>query len=89
ELLPCVAALDDWESFDRHMNMASTLLSASGAADHDDAWPAQLAGTLAADAGMHLRAERAFLLSRQIWAALGRDDKVDEVDAALEQLDLS
>ena len=87
ELLPCVASEGDWSAFDRHLNMASTLLNASGAVDPDDAWPAQLAGEMAVEAGMLLRGERALRLARKLWGGLGRDEKLAEIDAVLERLD--
>ncbi len=83
ELLPCVAAAQDWAAWDGHMAAASGMILDSGVADADDAWPAQLAGDLAAERGQRARAEAAWGLARGIWSALGRADRVAEIDARL------
>lgn len=53
--------------------------------DADIAWPAQLAGDLAA--GFPDRAERAYRLALRQWQALGDADKVAEVQAVLARLE--
>jgi len=86
ELLPCAASDGDWAEWDHHMKQASILLSTSGVADPDDAWPAQLGGDIAASQGEFKRAKAAWSLARRLWERLGREEKVQEIDDAIERL---
>ena len=83
ELLPSAAATRDWAAWDRHLVQAQTLLTRAPMVDPDIAWPAQLGGTLAREAGDPQRARGAFELALSQWRSLGNDAKVAEVVAAL------
>ncbi len=85
-ILPTTAAARDWAAWDRHHEAALTLLAETNLSDPDIAWPAQLAGALAREAGEHQRARGAFELALGQWRALGNQDKVEAVEAELRQL---
>jgi len=86
ELLPCVAAVRDWTTWDLYLDRGQALLAESGSADADDAWPAQLAGELAAAVGEVDRARVAFLVARMLWEKLGNMEKLLQVEEALARL---
>jgi tetratricopeptide (TPR) repeat protein len=83
-LVPCGAGLEDWESFDRHLDEALYLLESAAMHDPDIAWPAELAGDKAAAAGFPQRAARAWEVARAQWSALGRSDDLSRVTRALD-----
>ncbi|MBI2891415.1 MAG: tetratricopeptide repeat protein [Nitrospirae bacterium] len=86
ELLPSTAALGDWVAWDRHYAAASAILAETGEVDVDVAWPAQLAGDVAAKGGDTRRALLAYRLALRQWKALKNPEKVGEVMAAMERI---
>ncbi len=85
-ILPTTAAMEDWTAWDHHHSQALTLLSATNLHDPDIAWPAQLAGDLAAAAGDHQRAAQAYCLALDQWRALQRDDMVKKVRSSMSKI---
>ncbi len=86
-LLPCAVAQGDTEGFDRHAKVAEELLRKSNLVDPDIAGPAQLAGTMAIEAGNAARARAALDIARWQWEALGNSQRVAEVDALVAGLE--
>jgi len=82
-LLPCAAWADDWAALDRHLSLATELLSEMGTNDPDLAQPAQLAGELALERGEAERALGALGLALDQWRALGQEERVAQVEVAM------
>lgn len=78
-MLPCVAAAGDWSQWSQHVELAQTILSESGMVDPDIAWPAELAGDLAAAAGRGQEARAAFGLALGQWEGLSRVEDAQRV----------
>lgn len=74
-LLPACCQREDWEAWDDHYGRGLGLLTQSGMIDKDIAWPAQLAGDLAAEHGQPQRAWQAYVLARQQWLAIGNEER--------------
>ncbi|MCC7385803.1 MAG: protein kinase [Deltaproteobacteria bacterium] len=83
ELLPCDAEDRDFAAWDRDFARARALLEETGLKDGDVAWTLRLAGERALAAGERRRAREALLLSLDLWRAIGRDDKIAEIEAVL------
>lgn len=58
-LLPCAAAMDDWDAWDAYFRQARTALDESEAVDYDIREHAELAADIARKMGQHLRAQQA------------------------------
>jgi tetratricopeptide (TPR) repeat protein len=74
-LLPCFAAAEDWESWDRHFVDAEKILRASGWVDPDIAEMSSLAADMAQNVDQLERAARAYRLSETQWRGIGREDE--------------
>ncbi len=85
-LLPCTAASGDWAAFDRHREAAEALLGETARFDRDVAWPAQLAGTLAAAHNQPERARLALELAQVQWILSRHHARAAEVSEALARL---
>ncbi len=85
-LLPCLAHRKDWGAFDHHLAEALDLLASTGMNDPDIARPTQLAGTIARDAGQHIRARQALNIALQQWTSLNDTPKADLTRALLAAL---
>jgi serine/threonine protein kinase/tetratricopeptide (TPR) repeat protein len=81
-LLLCDAGQRDWASWDQHWRVAEELLSETGYLDLDIAIVAEMAGTLARDAGDGARAAAAYELARKQWQGLGRGSDAERVARA-------
>lgn len=86
ELLPSAAAARDWDAWDRHLGRAVELLARAPMVDPDIAWPAQLGGDLARDAGDPERARAAYELALTQWRALGSEARLRQVQQAIADL---
>ena len=82
-MTPCAAGMANWTGFDDHLQEARKRLQETGMVDPDIAWPMQLAGDLAARAGQHVRAAKAWQIARDQWKALDNQDRVAQIEAAL------
>ena len=82
-LLPACAHRDDWEAWDEHFGAGLEMITAAGMIDKDIAWPAQLAGDLAAQHGKPQRAWQAYVIARQQWVALGDDEAAARAQASM------
>jgi serine/threonine protein kinase/tetratricopeptide (TPR) repeat protein len=82
-LLPCMAADDRWDDWDKHLRDAEELLAATSFFDVDVGLMARFAGEMALQAGLRTRAARVLDLSRRQWSTLGRVDEVARVDELL------
>ena len=82
-LLPACAERGDWEAWDRHFGAGLGLITEAGMIDKDIAWPAQLAGDLAAERAQPQRAWQAYVLARQQWKAIGNDERAAEAQASM------
>ena len=81
QLLPCRAAADDWEAWDRDVAEAEALLEETAIKDGDIAWTLELGGRTAAHAGQPVRALYVLGMAEDMWGAIGREDKRAEVAA--------
>ena len=86
-LLPCCAAMNDWDAFDLHLKAASKAYQGSQESESDAATSAHEGATIAATAGKRDRARLGFDLAKMLWMRLGRDEAVEIVDRALLGLD--
>ena len=82
-LLPACARREDWEAWDAHFGQSLALITESGMIDKDIAWPAQLAGDLAAERGQPQRAWQAYVLARQQWLALRNEEGATRAQEAM------
>lgn len=87
-LLACAAAHSDWERWDALITTVESELRDSELVDDDIASSARLAGELARDSGDPARANHAFTIAYDQWRALGRLDKLDELDSIIRSLTL-
>ncbi|MEO1269186.1 MAG: protein kinase [Myxococcota bacterium] len=87
EILPCVAAAEDWEAWDHHMTQADVGLRDSQLADTDDAWAVQLGAQLAQQAQQPQRALHAYRLARTLWRRMGNTAKPEAIERAMERLE--
>ena len=78
------AAAADWPAFDACFQDARRNLASLGLIEADVALSAARAGELCADAGEHIRANAAFSLARDQWAALGRHAEAGRCAARLD-----
>ncbi|MBM66697.1 MAG: hypothetical protein CMH55_10725 [Myxococcales bacterium] len=85
-LLPCFADRRDWDTWDHHFSVGFNMITASGMADGDLAWPLVMAGEILVERGMEGRARQAFEFARAQYEALGRSEQVAELDATLDLL---
>jgi len=85
-LLPAVAGLGDWDAWDEHFALALEAFEEAPLVDVDIATAAETAARLAAAAGKHRRARRAWGLAFEQWTSLGQTSRADVVAGALEQL---
>jgi eukaryotic-like serine/threonine-protein kinase len=82
-LLACSAHCGDWIGWDAHIVAAEALVAETGARDADIAEVAELAGQLAARAGEQERAARAYQFVHAQWAAIGREDRAQDITQRL------
>ena len=82
-LLSCTAHAREWEQFDHHLGRAEDILSSSGMADRDLAWPAEEGGDRAVAEGERTRAERAWRLAQEQWRRIGATEQADRLAARL------
>lgn len=85
-LLAPLAATGRWDEVDLYLLRGSALLQETGFVEPDLARKASLAGDLAAAAGEAERARTAWEIARDQWAALGRTEERDVIDAHLAAL---
>ncbi|MBA2663354.1 MAG: tetratricopeptide repeat protein [Bradymonadaceae bacterium] len=85
-MLPGCAARADWTAWDHHVSEAALHLEQSAMIDIDLAQVAEMAAQLARDGGQSARAREAFDLALNQWRALGREDRITEIEAQLEAL---
>ena len=78
-LIPALAGVQDWASFDEWMDKMDPILDRTGMVDEDLAWAAERAASLCQGAGKTKRAGRARALALRQWTALGRDQEVDRL----------
>lgn len=83
-LAACAAATRDWVDYDKHLGEGRAALARSGDMDHDNAWPARLAGELALQAGETERALTALTIARVQFDAIGADALAREVQSLLD-----
>lgn len=86
ELLPCLAENEEWQAWDEHFLEATALLRETRLKDGDVAWLLVLAGERAMVANDPVRARHCYELAIQQWRALGRPDKAEEVEEAVDLL---
>ena len=83
-LLTCAAADRAWDEYDDLLRSVERLLK--GFVDEDIPWCASRAAELAATAGESARARAAWRVARGQWKLLGRDERVVQIDEALDRL---
>ena len=83
-LLCCVAALRDWSAYEHHYSEADSMLTATGITDVDFAEVFQKTGDLALADGKHQQARKAYEWAHKQWLAMGRQDRLAQVEASLE-----
>ncbi len=86
ELLPCVAAFQDWEGWDEYAQDLEHLTGDVCHVDPDIATCAGWAGKLAANASQVERARAAYRLEAGQWRALRRNTLASKAEAALAEL---
>jgi len=86
-LLAPLAAQGRWDEVDLFVLRGAALLEETGFVEPDLARKASLAGDLALEGGQEERARAAWEIARDQWAALGRDEERDIVEAKLVALD--
>lgn len=79
----CAAAGENWATWTQCLEDAKRNLSSHGLRYVDQPWIATLAGEVAEQHGNAERAREAYGIARELWHELGRDDKVEQVDARL------
>lgn len=77
-LLACVAAEQDWQRFDEHLEASKELLEETGFTDYDIPRFCALAAGMAEEAGERFRAMRGWALSAREWQRLGRDEEAEQ-----------
>jgi tetratricopeptide (TPR) repeat protein len=83
-VLAAVAAHErDWARFDDHVRVLSTPSENRQLVDADMAWLSEIIGDHARAQGDDMRAAAAYEHALDVWAQLGRDDRVDGVQRAL------
>jgi serine/threonine protein kinase/tetratricopeptide (TPR) repeat protein len=82
-LLSCAAYSRDWHAFDHHLSCADRVLTKTGAADRDLAWPAERGGDRAVAEGERKRAERAWLIALAQWEQIGATDQAERLSRRL------
>lgn len=85
-MLPSYAARADWAAWDASFEQALANLNQGGVVDQDVALLFEIAGNLAAKAGMVGRAQRAFESAAVQWETLGAAEKLQKVRKKLETL---
>lgn len=85
-LLPCMADLRDWDRWDHHLRTGKDLITGSGMADGDVAWPLEMAAEMAHAKGLENRAREAYEFALAQYEALGREEKVAELTQFLTTL---
>jgi serine/threonine protein kinase/tetratricopeptide (TPR) repeat protein len=86
QLLPTLAEKRDWDAWDQHYREGTRLLKALRLKDGDAAWLLALAGDRARLADAPVRARHVYEQALAQWQALGRPDKVAEVEEAIASL---
>ncbi len=86
-LAACTAAKADWPRFHALILQARADLEASGDLDHDNAWPARLAGDLAAQAGQQELAGLAYQVALHQFVGIGAERLSEEVRALIQGLE--
>ena len=82
-LLGCVAHRREWIRFDHHLSAATRILSKTGVADRDLAWPAELGGDRAVAEGERTRAEAAWRLAEDQWQRIGASERANRLGQRL------
>ena len=85
-LLPCVAAIGDWERYDEHLEQADTLAAETGALDSDLAWPVETAAEFASAASHPDRTRAALEFCLSQYEGLRLDDQIERVEKLLDSL---
>jgi tetratricopeptide (TPR) repeat protein len=85
-LLPCYASARDWTAWTACLREAREF-GERKVIEPDDAWPVQLAGDLALEAGETARAREAYALALTLWQVVKEESKVAELEAILEKLE--
>ncbi|MCP4810153.1 MAG: tetratricopeptide repeat protein [Proteobacteria bacterium] len=85
-LLPGAAERQDWAAWDQHIRRGLELVTASGMIEKDVAWPAFMAGEIAAAKGQERRAWEALVIARSQWKALGDDANAELASIAMKKL---
>lgn len=86
-LAACTADKGDWARFHALILQARADLEASGDLDHDNAWPARLAGDLAAQAEQKELAVLAYHVALHQFLGIGAQRLSDEVRALIQELE--
>lgn len=86
-LMACMAAEKNWTRFHALLLQARAELEDSGDLDHDNAWPAQLAGELAQAAGRTDLARLAYEVALHQFVGIGAQVREGQVRALILELD--
>ena len=86
-LAACMAAESDWPRFHALVLQAKADLQASGDLDHDNAWPARVAGELAQAAGKPELALLAYQVALHQFVGIGAQRLSGEVQALIQGLE--
>ncbi len=79
-LLPCHAAIQDWESFDRDWDHVKDFQPGKSPVDHDSARLLAQAAALAEEYGRSHRAQACGLLAAQQYRALQQPEEADSLE---------
>jgi tetratricopeptide (TPR) repeat protein len=82
-LLPCLAHRHEWHRFDHHLSEAQRVLTKTGVADRDLAWPTERGGDKAVAEGERERAEAAWRLAMDQWQRIGALDQANRLSKRL------
>jgi len=86
-LLSCLAHRCEWERFDHHLSLAKKILTRTGMADRDLAWPAERGGDRAVAEGERRRAEEAWKIAQDQWHRVGATEQANRLAKRLGQKD--
>jgi len=79
----CAAAGENWATWSQCLDDARQNLASHGLRYVDQPWIATLAGEVAEQHESAERAREAYDIARELWHELGRDEKIEQVDARL------
>jgi tetratricopeptide (TPR) repeat protein len=86
-LLACMAHSREWLRFDHHLQSATEILTRTGAASRDLAWPAERGGDRAVAEGERPRAEAAWQIAMEQWRRVGDSDLASRLAVRLGKKD--